>query len=535
MPKIDITEQEEATLTAFDITENVVLIPILYARNYDNDWVVKSEDDLKTKTYKSYKTFKNEFSASSGYPGGGKDSAGKRFIYVGESQAAQPDASYIMIYECLLHGLTVVVKPIAISDDMIKTHWDSANRRVVLTKSEYHEILEDAICNKNAFEEFKSRNIYNIKFITSGAYSNYGHCVYAPRRVVPDLNIQDPSVNSIYLNDALTIDPNATVGSKVVIQIESVSKTKTVVANYDTKSEVKLAEALIYDRNANIGDTVNVVALCSIADELVATAVSRGGDAIALCELKESFSDNKELLDELSGLTPDSNYKYSAMFYPWVNIRSGAVSSTIGEYKLPACFGYLMAYANSVQTNANWFAAAGVQRGYIPTLTSTTAEVSEALMHALQGDNASDVYAEYQLNVRVNPIMNTGNYGIRIWGNKTTYAGFSATGTKYTDFLNVRVLVCDIRKQLYHSSIKTTFEPNDDIVWLNFKTLTNTLLEKMKSGRGIQWYKWTKEKTSEKAVIKCNLEIKPIEAVESFDISITLTDEDLSAEESDQI
>ena len=156
-------------------------------------------------------------------------------------------------------------------------------------------------------------------------------------------------------------------------------------------------------------------------------------------------------------------------------------------------------------------------------------------MNALQGDNASDVYAEYQLNVRVNPIMNTGNYGTRSWGNKTTYAGFSATGTKYTDFLNVRVLVCDIRKQLYHSSIKTTFEPNDDIVWLNFKTLTNTLLEKMKSGRGIQWYKQTKEKTSEKAVIKCNLEIKPIEAVESFDISITLTDEDLSAEESDQI
>ena len=46
MPRIDITEQEEATLTAFDITENVVLIPILYARNYDNNWIVKSEDDL---------------------------------------------------------------------------------------------------------------------------------------------------------------------------------------------------------------------------------------------------------------------------------------------------------------------------------------------------------------------------------------------------------------------------------------------------------------------------------------------------------
>lgn len=535
MPRIDITEQEEATLTAFDVTENVVLIPILYARNYDNNWVVKSDDDLKTKTYKSYKLFKNEFSASSGYPGGGKDSAGKRFLYVGDSQAAQPDASYIMIYECLLHGLTVVVKPIALDDNVAKNHWDDANRRIVLTKSEYHEMLEDAICNKNALEEFKSRNIYNIKFLTSGAYSNYGHCGYAPRKVVADLSILDASVNNIYLNDALTIDPAAKVGSKVTIQISDVPKVKTVIANYDTKTEVKLAEALTYDRNATIGSTVSIRTLCSIADELVATAVSRGGDAIALCELKESFDTNKELLDELSDLTPDSNYKYSAMFYPWVNIRSGAVGSTLGEYKLPACFGYLMAYANSVQTYANWFAAAGVQRGYIPTLTSPCAEVSEALMHTLQGDNASDVYAEYQLNVRVNPIMNTGNYGIRIWGNKTTYAGGSAITNKYTDFLNVRVLVCDIRKQLYHASVRTTFEPNDDIVWLNFKTLTNTLLEKMKSGRGIQWYKWTKEKTSEKAVIKCNLEIKPIEAVESFDISITLTDEDISAEESDQI
>lgn len=91
--------------------------------------------------------------------------------------------------------------------------------------------------------------------------------------------------------------------------------------------------------------------------------------------------------------------------------------------------------------------------------------------------------------------------------------------------------MCDIKKQIYHAAMRVTFEPNDDIVWINFKTLANTLLENMKSGRGLRWYKWKKEVVSQKALIKATLTIQPIEAVESFDFTIVLTDEDTTIEE----
>lgn len=35
MPNIKIREQEAVQLAAFDITENTVLVPMLYARSYD--------------------------------------------------------------------------------------------------------------------------------------------------------------------------------------------------------------------------------------------------------------------------------------------------------------------------------------------------------------------------------------------------------------------------------------------------------------------------------------------------------------------
>jgi hypothetical protein len=92
--------------------------------------------------------------------------------------------------------------------------------------------------------------------------------------------------------------------------------------------------------------------------------------------------------------------------------------------------------------------------------------------------------------------------------------------------------MCDIKKQIYHSAMRVTFEPNDDIVWINFKTLTNSLLEQMKSGRGLEWYKWRKEHVTQKALIKATLTIQPIEAVESFDFTIVLTDEEATIEES---
>lgn len=48
----------------------------------------------------------------------------------------------------------------------------------------------------------------------------------------------------------------------------------------------------------------------------------------------------------------------------------------------------------------------------------------------------------------------------------------------------------------------------------------------MKSGRGIQWYRWSKVVTDQRATIKAILTIKPIEAVEYFDLTVALSDDD---------
>ena len=150
-------------------------------------------------------------------------------------------------------------------------------------------------------------------------------------------------------------------------------------------------------------------------------------------------------------------------------------------------------------------------------------------MHVLQGDTTTEDYNN--IAVRINPIMDTGAYGIRVWGNRVFNGSAGVDALKYSDFLNVRLLVCDIKKQLYHSALRMTFEPNDDIAWLNYKTLNNTLLDRMQSGRGIQWYRWAKLSTNEKATLKALLTIKPIEALEYFDITVNLTDSDVEITE----
>ena len=228
------------------------------------------------------------------------------------------------------------------------------------------------------------------------------------------------------------------------------------------------------------------------------------------------------MFDVLSG----EKYKYAASFYPWC-LFSTNFSVKESYVTMPACFAYLKAYANSVKTNANWFATSGITRGAIPNLVRPLKEVGEAIMHVLQGDTKYD--GLYSLN-KVNPIYNAGTYGYRIWGNRVAWNTQDISNLLYQEFLNVRILLCDIKKQIYHSAMRVTFEPNDDIVWVNFKTLANTLLDKMKSGRGLQYYRWSKE-ISPKATIKASLTIKPIEAVESFDINIILTEEETTVDE----
>ena len=93
-----------------------------------------------------------------------------------------------------------------------------------------------------------------------------------------------------------------------------------------------------------------------------------------------------------------------------------------------------------------------------------------------------------------------------------------------SSFLNIRHLCSSIKKQLYRSARKFTFEPNSDVLWIKFKDSITPLLDEMKNNQGIKGYQIIKVKTNKKAVLKARIRIIPIEAVEDFDLTVELTD-----------
>lgn len=216
--------------------------------------------------------------------------------------------------------------------------------------------------------------------------------------------------------------------------------------------------------------------------------------------------------------------------YPWAtfNLYNG-----ISNAHMPGSYAWLMAYATSIKSNKSWLAAAGINRGRIPNIVGVDYDIREAYIHLWQGDNddrRDEGLASWRKNIRVNPIVNFGtNYGMVVFGNRTCYSDQAAVTFK--KFLNVRLLLLKIHKEAFKASITHMFEPNDDITWLSFKQSVNNLLDDMVTGRGLRYYKWRKLKPSRLGEIRARLTIRPIEAVESFDITISMTDEDIEVTE----
>ena len=203
---------------------------------------------------------------------------------------------------------------------------------------------------------------------------------------------------------------------------------------------------------------------------------------------------------------------------------------------MPGSYGWLMAYATAVRNNAPWMATAGVYRGVIPNIVALDYDISESYLHLWQGDKMKDNSTKPWWNnshIRINPIVDLGsNYGKVVFGNRTCFPE-ATTQVVFRTFLNVRMLLIKLHKQIFKVSMTHMFEPNDDIVWLSFKQAANKLLDKMVTGRGIRWYKWQRLRPEDDkgnlilGQIKAKLTIRPIEAVESFDITINMTDQDI--------
>lgn len=211
--------------------------------------------------------------------------------------------------------------------------------------------------------------------------------------------------------------------------------------------------------------------------------------------------------DEKFAEDPNANGKYVLSFY--------ADNLTIDTESLEAGRAYILAYLNSIKTNPEWLAIAGSKRGLIPGDKDkiTVGFMSESDIDGMQPDGKS---------AAINPIVEMNPWGVRIWGNRTAYK--SDKGLTASSFANIRILLCDLKKQLYKAARKYQFEQNSDVLWVNFQAEVNSLLEEMVHSYGIAGYRWFREETKDRAKIAARLQIIPVEAVEDFDLTIELTD-----------
>ena len=278
------------------------------------------------------------------------------------------------------------------------------------------------------------------------------------------------------------------------------------------------------------------------------------GDCVALIDhtdyLDRELNPTKDgslfkSVNDSRGLFADSG-EYGAMFTPWSTynritsdyevatykkyegtsmekeeIRDVALTSTT-QLRAPGSFAYLMSLADSIKTNANWMAVAGVTRGKVRNLASDG-------MTTVIPNGVADAMQPRKNAVTINAITNISPYGYTIWGNRTLKP--VEKNLVATNFLNIRNLISDIKKTCYRVARKTTFEQNTDILWINFSSEIGKLLDRMKTGFGISGYKIVKdtehEKAAEKATLCAKIIIYPTYAVEDFYITVVLKDDEV--------
>lgn len=233
--------------------------------------------------------------------------------------------------------------------------------------------------------------------------------------------------------------------------------------------------------------------------------------------------------DPNHNLANANNAEYGAMFTPWAKYSFATVTDNADAPAwMPASFGYLMCMASAIATSPNWLAMAGVTRGAVPNLQSLH---TDSILSNVVAEDYQPKYGTGK-NVSINCITNIKPYGLCIWGNRTLQP-MPEKGATAHNFLNTRNMCSDIKKVAYSTAKALMFEQDSDALWLRFKAGVSPLLDQLKSGYGLKDYKLIKGTTKyngaalTKGEMAAVIKIIPMYAVEYFEITVVLADEDV--------
>lgn len=273
----------------------------------------------------------------------------------------------------------------------------------------------------------------------------------------------------------------------------------------------------VFNHTKKRGDCIALIDLDEAAIERTARTGLREGAAVSTKKIVNAIK------TEIQNLPATVN-KYSAIFCSSVTYTNNSKSGLDGynNSRFPASFHYLACFDQMLANNfKEWFAVAGFTRGVATyNIGSTRFDLGDLAVQALEPRYLDDKDAN-AIDKACNVIVrNLNNY--YIWGNRTAHKlGKELTASH---FLNVRQLCTTIKKYVYNLCRNYTFDPNSDVLWINFKVAVSELLESMKVNQGIRAYKISRAATALKGTLAATITIVPIEAVEDFDIELVLED-----------
>ena len=404
----------------------------------------------------------------------------------------------------------------------------------------------------NIWEIFKDKASYDFRFITHGLLAAHdAHDVAAAyneaQTAQDDLAKAKLAMEAaIANNDALKTDPDydatsaaAVAAAKVEEDAEkahedALKKYNKLARNYNALSEGCFTSADFDEANKAIADLAKWIQP-DPGQEYDIVPGSGRGDCVALVEINETAYVNDtaarpedKILTAAEKAASKMTSEYCACTVPSVVYKMTADAEYGGNMKFPGAFHYLVCYKRMIDANfAEWYAAAGYNRGVSNyPIDYTTVKLGEVAIQALEPRYKRTTPPTYSMPFAVNVIANfRGSY--YLWGNRTcaelgSFDGSNDLTAKH--FLNIRHLCTTIKKQLYVSCRRFTFDPNSDVLWINFKNSITPMLERMKADQGVRDFKIEKVYTDKKATLRAKIRIVPIEAVEDFVLELSLED-----------
>ena len=510
MNRIIINEQDITTNEASNISSDIVYVPGFA--------VGGTQAARAPKLCTSISEFENAFGAMAPtflvdqvYPLKAGTTAGFSELAIpsvsGEDRiwynAGTKDPSYVYAKELIRNGLSVVYERVNMVADK-----PSFAENIRLYSSSATYVVNEYVVYNGAY--YKCKTAINTPEAWTAAHWD---AVSTEEATWYDVTVE--RMYDAMMGNNLGTDESAIFDENVP---GSLSEISTYNIKYLTSGGYPTFE---YSQTSGSGSSQTTVTLA----QKMATLAATRGDAIAFIDHTDNAA--RALTGENSvygvvseGFLSPATSSFATMITPW-GIYDTTESSDVS---LPGSFGYFLALSRALKTYPSWLPIAGVVRGLIPSLKSLRTD--KTLTNAI-ADSYQTATTVTTSNISINAITYINDQGYSVWGNRTT--SLPANGFA-TVFLNMRNLICDVKKQAFKAAQQYMFEQNTDILWVNFKNNIQKLLDQMVSGTAVNRYKIIRLTTSDKTKIAAKILIVPIYAVEAFEISIIMTDEEITVE-----